>query len=71
MIIPQELYDKWKVLRSHGDAIKIMELAFAQGIECSDEMINRAIRSGKCNDDIFPVMAAFYKEREELIKEYL
>lgn len=71
MVLPKELVEKWKALRSHGDAAKIVELAAQENIEFSDETVNRAIRHGRCNDDLFRIMAAFYSRKAELIKEYL
>lgn len=67
MIIPKKLLDKWKALRSHGDAQKLAEIL----PDTSDETFNRAIREGKCNDDVFAVMAEFYEQKANLVKEYL
>jgi hypothetical protein len=71
MIIPKELKEKWVVLRSHGDAAKIVALASEEGIECSDETVNRALRQGKCNDDLFRMIAAFYADKAEMVKAAL
>lgn len=66
MTIPEKLITKWKVLRSPGDSNKM-----AQDSSLSEETFNRAFREGKCSDEVFKIMAAFYKEKGELIKEYL
>jgi hypothetical protein len=67
MVIPQELMEKWKVLRSPGDAAKISE----QIGDCSEETINRAFREGKCSDEVFKGIADFYDAKAKLIREYL
>lgn len=71
MILPKKLIDKWRLLRSPGDADKIKAIAASKGFEYSDELVNRVLRSGKCNDELFKIMAEFYKEKGELLKEYL
>jgi hypothetical protein len=35
------------------------------------ETFNRAFREGKCRDEVFEVMASFYQEKAELIKQYI
>lgn len=67
MIIPDKLIKKWEVLRTAGDASKLAE-RMPDGYP---EMFNRAFREGKCNDDVFKIMADFYEEKANLIKEYL
>lgn len=67
MEIPSKLKAKWKTLRTHGDAQKLAELLPGT----SDETFNRAIREGKCNDDVFAVMAKFFEDKAELVKQYL
>ncbi len=67
MNIPEDLMEKWKVLRSPGDTSKMAE-KMEGGYT---EIFNRAFREGKCNDDVFKIMAEFYDEKTELIKEYL
>lgn len=67
MIVPKELIGKWSALRSPGDSTKMSEK-----MPGSDkETFNRAFRTGKCNDDVFKIMAEFYEEKAKLIKEYL
>lgn len=67
MTIPEKLMKKWEVLRTPGDSAKM-----ADGKEgYYSEIFNRAFREGKCNDDVFKIMADFYEEKANLIKEYL
>jgi hypothetical protein len=37
----------------------------------SDETINRALRTGRCNPEVFKAIADFYQKKAELIKVYL
>jgi len=67
MEIPTKLWNKWKALRSPGDAAKLSE----QLPDVSDETFNRALREGKCSDEVFRIMAAFYNDKAELVKQYL
>lgn len=67
MEIPKELMEKWKVLRSPGDADKMAESLNGS----AGETFNRAFREGKCRDEVFKIMADFYEEKAKLIKEYL
>lgn len=67
MIIEKELLDKWKALRSSEDTTKLAE-KMENGYP---EIFMRAFREGKCNDDIFKIMADFYEEKANLIKQYL
>lgn len=67
MILPKELMEKWQVLRSPGDPAKMAEKLPGTAAET----FNRAFREGKCNDDVFKVMAEFYEDKANLIKEYL
>lgn len=67
MILPKELMDKWSALRSAPDTGKMAK----DNPEYHVETFNRAFREGKCNDDVFKIMAAFYEEKAKLIKEYL
>jgi hypothetical protein len=71
MNVPSFMYSKWQALRSHGDATKIVELANQRNIRCSDETINRALRTGKCNDDLFVIISDFYETKANRVKEYL
>ncbi len=67
MVIPEKLMSKWELLRTAGDTSKMAE-KMKEGYA---ELFNRAFREGKCNDDVFKVMADFYEEKANLIKEYL
>jgi hypothetical protein len=67
MIIEEKLLDKWKALRSPEDTGKLAE-KMEGGYP---ELFARAFRDGKCNDEVFKVMAEFYEEKAKLIKEYL
>ena len=65
MEIPKKLMAKWKVLRSPGDPEKMSERLEGSAAET----FNRAFREGKCRDEVFKIMADFYEEKTELIKE--
>jgi len=67
MEIPGKLLKKWEALRSPGDGEKMAEKLNGSAAET----FNRAFREGKCRDEVFKVMAAFYEEKANLIKEYL
>lgn len=67
MEIPKKLIAKWKALYSPGDYKKLSE----ENIGYSDETYRRALRDGKCADQVFEAMAQFYEKKSELIKEYL
>lgn len=67
MEIPTKIFNKWQVLRSPGDTDKMSDLLPGS----SPETFNRAFRMKKCRDDVFQVMAKFYEEKSELIKQYL
>lgn len=59
--------EKWTVLRSPGDPDKMADrLPGSAG-----ETFNRAFREGKCRDEVFRVMAEFYEEKANMIKEYI
>lgn len=67
MQIPDELLKKWNVLRSPGDSERMSEKLEGS----AGETFNRAFREGKCRDEVFKIMAEFYEEKAEMIKEYL
>lgn len=71
MQIPKKLIQRWTTLRSHGDAAKIIAMASEKGIEYSDETVNRALRTGKCNDDLFPIIARFYNSKFKTVKKQI
>lgn len=67
MIIEVVLLEKWQRLRSPEDTSKL-----AERLEGGyPELFSRAFREGKCSDEVFKVMAEFYEEKLNLIKEYL
>lgn len=66
MKIPEELLNKWKSLRSHGDNTRIAEKKNVTVVD-----VSRAFTFGECSDDTFKAIAEFYKEKEEIVKEYL
>lgn len=67
MNVPEELMKKWKELRSHGDGKKIAE----QNPAVNDMDVSRAFTTGACPDDVFEIIADFYKKKEEKVNEYL
>ena len=64
MEIPKKIIDKWRLLRTHGDAKKIAEAA-----NVSRVTIQNVYTSGETNDEVFKAMSDFYQKRIELIKE--
>jgi hypothetical protein len=67
MKIPDKLKTKWELLRSADDANKLSEIMEGG----YPELFRRAFRVGECSDEVFEVMAEFYKNKAELIKEYM
>ncbi len=67
MKIPEKLIRKWEALKSVGDAATLAD----RMTDGYPELFRRAFRTGECSDEVFEVMAEFYKEKAELIKEYL
>lgn len=67
MEIPKELIEKWKVLRSPGDSEKMS----GRLLGSAPETFNRAFRENKCRDEVFKIMAEFYEEKANMIKEYI
>lgn len=68
MQIPDELFKKWTVLRSHGDGKKIAE-SNKGAITRTD--VSRAFTNQECTDDIFKIIADFYSKKEKKVKAYL
>lgn len=66
MKIPVKLLNKWEALKSHGDIKEIAELA---GV--SSETVRRAFVNEKCDDELFVIMADFFKDKEEILKDYM
>ncbi len=71
MIIPKQLLDKWKALRSEDDANKITTKAIESGFSTTPETVRAAFRNGKTKDEVFKAMAEFYTEKANMIKEYI
>jgi hypothetical protein len=67
MLIEKKLLEKWTRLRSPDDTRKLAE-KMEGGYP---EIFTRAFRDGKCNDEVFKIMAEFYEEKVKVIKEYL
>lgn len=70
MVVPKKILDKWSTLRSPGDAEKIVA-SMTDEERVSDETIRRVYKDGKCNDEVFKAMAAFYEQKVVMIKEHL
>lgn len=66
MKILQAIQDKWNLLRSEGDPIKIAEKS---GFHA--ETIRLALRKGECNDEVFAAIADYYEEKLETISQYI
>lgn len=66
MKIPEKLFEKWQILKSEGDPIKISEKS---GIHV--ENIRLALRKGECNDQVFEAIAEYYDSKAEMIRKYL
>jgi hypothetical protein len=67
MKIPDELFKKWEVLRSHGDGKKIA--GANQGVTQMD--VSRAFSSGECSDKTFNAIAGYYTKKEKKVKAIL
>lgn len=67
MLIEKKLLEKWKRLRSPEDTGKLAELMDGG----YPELFTRAFRDGKCNDEVFKIMAEYYEKKADLIKQYL
>lgn len=67
MKIPEKLIEKWKLLRSSGDNLKISQAN--KGVISMD--VSRAFKSGECSEEVFEAIASFYKAREKKLKTYL
>lgn len=67
MTIPQDVLEKWRLLNSPGDAKKMAE-KIEKGYP---EIFNRALREGKCNDDVFKVLKTYYKQKAKVLKSVL
>jgi len=69
MQIPVKALEKWNLLKSEGDPIKILE-AYEEknGESVHLETIRLAMRTGKCSDEVFEAIATFYNEKFEKVK---
>lgn len=66
MQIPEKIRLKWKTLRSEDDSNKLADLTGK-----TSEGIRYIFKRGKCSDEDFQIIAKFYEEKAELIKQYL
>lgn len=66
MKIPDKIFAQWMDLKSHGDGKKIAE---KNGLRDMD--VSRAFTTGECPDDVFKAIAEFYKDKLEIINEYM
>ena len=68
MQIPEELLDKWKVLRSYGDNEKIFEI-YKGDINSKRALISSISRvlkdpQHRCPDSLFIALRDFYSQKE-------
>ena len=66
MQIPEKLLKKWEALRSPEDTNKLAEKA-----NVTTATIRNAFKDKSCSDAVFSAMATFYKEKAELLKEFI
>jgi hypothetical protein len=64
--IPQEKLQKWNIIRKEEDAREISERA---GV--TRQLVYLAFNTGKCQQYLLDVMAAYYEERLEILHEHL
>lgn len=67
MDIPQRMLERWKALQSPGDAGKMVSMV-ERGYP---EMFHRALRIGRCSEEVFSAMAKFYSNKAKKLKQYL
>ena len=65
MKVPKNIIDRWDVYRSHGDLSEIARIA---GVNVMT--VHRVFTHGRITPDLFEIMAQFYAEREELLRQY-
>lgn len=58
--------DKWALLHSWGDKDKI-----ADKTGLTTVTVRKILKDGKCTPEQFELIADFYKEKEDLINQYL
>ena len=66
MTIPNKITEKWKLLRSKGDIALLANKA-----KVTTVTIRTAMKDNECSDEVFKVIADFYEERAQLIKQYI
>lgn len=66
MKVPDKIFSQWVDLKSHGDGKKIAETS---GITEMD--VSRAFANQECSDKVFEAIGDFYKEKLQLVKEYM
>jgi hypothetical protein len=64
MDIPKNLWNKWTMLYSRGDADKIAELA-----DVHPNTVLNAIRNGRCRTDLMEVIGKFFQAKEKTLNE--
>lgn len=71
MTVDARLQEKWQVLRSKGDSLKIATFAAARGHDVTEQGVSHALRTGKMSDELFKVIADFYQQKAELMAAYI
>lgn len=66
MQIPESLFERWKALRSAGDVDKIAEKS-----GYSIQSVYNVFYAGVCSDNLFAVMAEYFKAKEDLVNQYI
>jgi DNA-binding LacI/PurR family transcriptional regulator len=66
MRIPYKFLEEWNTLKSPGDMLEIAELS-----GMSRASVSRAFNDEVCNDELFEVIATYYKEKKERIESFL
>lgn len=66
MQVNEKLMRKWVALKSKEDVAKIAENA-----NVTPQSIRNVFREKKCSTHIFTAIAKFYKEKGELLKEFI
>lgn len=64
MTIPKSILEEWTSLHTHGDAIKISDLA-----NVHPETVRRAIRTGRMSDELFQVIKEYYENKKDYLYE--
>ncbi len=61
--IPKKQLDRWNNLKKHGDGKRIAEAN--EGINDMD--VSRAFKLGRCSEEVYNAIAAFYKEKLKVL----